>query len=101
MAAITNPGTKVTEFSGEFKALSMYNLAMASADEDLTLTFNDNGIASIQNVYVCMNGGQDDGFMEVAASFSGLVITITAVGEDGLVADEFTGTTVNLLVIGK
>jgi len=39
--------------------------------------------------------------MEVAASFSGLVITITAVGEDGLVADEFTGTTVNLLVIGK
>jgi len=33
MAAITNPGTKVTEFSGEFKALSMYNLAMASADE--------------------------------------------------------------------
>jgi len=101
MAAITNPETKVTEFSGEYKMLSMYNLAMASASETMTLTFAENHIAEIQNVIVCMNGGQDADFIAVRATFSGLVITIAAVQEDGAVADEFTGTTVNLIVIGK
>jgi len=101
MAAITNPATKVTEFPGEYKLLSMYNLALASASETMTLSFADNNITEIQNAIVCMNGGQDDGFLEVACSFSGLVVTITGVEEGGGAADEFTGTTANLLVVGK
>jgi len=101
MAAITNPATKVTEFPGEYKLLSMYALVMTTASETMTLTFASNNVASIQNVIVCCNGGQDDGFLEVAVSFSGLVITITAVEEGGGAADEFTGTTVNLLAVVK
>jgi len=101
MAAITNPATKCTELSGEYKLLSMYNLAMASASETMTLTFAANHVASIQNVIVCNNGGQDAAFTAVAVSFSGLVITITAVEQDGTAATDFTGTTVNLLAVVK
>ena len=101
MAAITNPGTQSTEFAGEYRIVSFYNLALASADEDLTISASENGISEITNVMVCMNGGQDDGFLEVAASFSDLVVTITGVEEGGAAADEFTGTTCNLIVVGK
>jgi len=101
MAAITNPSNKATEFAGEYKIWSFYNLALASASETLTMTFALNCITEIQNVIACMNGGQDDGFMAIRATFSSLVVTIAAVGEDGLVADEFTSTTCNLIVVGK
>jgi hypothetical protein len=101
MAAITNPGTKVTEFSGEYKLLSMYNLAIASASDTLTLTFAENHVASIQNVLVCCNTGQDAAFTEVAVSFSNLTITITSVEQDGTASTAWTDTTVNLLAIVK
>lgn len=107
MAAITNPGTadkdsyRVTEFPGEYKLLSFYNLALASASEALTLSYLDNGITSIQNTVVCVNAGQDAEFMEVASSFSGLVVTITSVGANGAASSAWTTTTCNLVVIGK
>jgi len=99
MAAITNPGGSGKEFAGKYKLLSFYNLAIAAASDTLTLTEADNRITAIQNAVVCCNGGQDDGFLEVACSFSGLVVTITSVVQEGTAADEFTGTTVNLLVV--
>ena len=101
MAAITNPGTNATEFAGDFKLLSMYNLAVASASDTMTLTQADNGISSIQNVFVSANAGVDAAYTAVAASFSGLVITITSVEQDGTASTAWTDTTVNLLVIGK
>lgn len=101
MAAITNPGTKATEFSGDYKMLSLYNLSIGSASDTLTLTWADNGISSIQNVLVCANAGQDAAFTEVAVSFSGLVITITSVEQDGTASTAWSDTTVNLVVIGQ
>jgi hypothetical protein len=101
MAAITNPGTKVTEFSGEFKLLSLYNISLATASDALTLSYADNGISEIQNVVVCPNAGVDAAFSDTSASFSGLVITIQSWDEGGTVATDWTGTTCNLIVIGK
>ncbi len=101
MAAITNPGTKATEFSGEYKMLSLYNLAIASSSEAITLSFNDNGISEIQNVVACVNAGTDADYQSIAAQFSGLVVTLKSQEADGTPADEFTGTTANLIVIGK
>lgn len=101
MAAITNPGTKATEFSGEYKICSMYNLAVASASDTMTFTFADNGISEIQNAVVSINSGQDAAFTAVACSFSGLVVTITSVEQDGTASTDWTGTTVNLIVVGK
>ncbi len=99
MAAITNPSTKCTELSGKYKLLSMYNLAVASASDTLTLTFAANHVATIQNVIVCNNTGQDAAFTAVACSFSGLVITITSVEQDGTASTAWTDTTVNLLAV--
>lgn len=101
MAAITNPGTRSTEFAGNFKLLSMYNLAVGSASETMTLTQAENGISSIQNVIVAANAGVDAAFTAVAVSFSGLVVTITSIEEDGTDSTAWSDTTVNLLVIGS
>jgi len=100
MAAITNSKEKPTEFAGEYKIWVFDGLALASASETLTLTLAANGITSIVGVMVSMNAGQDDGFLDCAASFSNLVVTITGVEEAGGAADEFTGTKANLWVIG-
>ena len=101
MAAITNPGTNSTSFAGQYKMLSLYNLSIASASDALTLTAAANGIKTIQNVMVCNNTGQDAAFTAVAASFTGLVITITSVEQDGTASTAWSDTTVNLIVIGE
>ena len=101
MAAITNPGTNSTEFSGEYKMLSFYNQAVDATSMTLTLTNAANLITSIQNVVVCPAAGVDSDYSYLSASFSDLVITITALQPDGAAADEFTGTTCNIFVIGK
>jgi hypothetical protein len=100
MAAITNPGTKATEFSGQHKVLSLYNLALTSASDAITLSEADNSIGTIQNVIVSANGGVDAAFQTVSASFSGLVVTIASQEQDGTGSTEWTGTTCNLLVVG-
>lgn len=107
MAAITNPGTadkdtyRVTEMAGEYKMLSFYNLALTTASDALTVSFLDNGISEIQNVLVNINAGQKAAFTAVAASFSSLIVTVTSVEEDGSAATEWSGTTINMLIIGK
>jgi len=101
MAAITNPGTNVTTFSGEYKLLSLNDLAVTTASDAITLSYASNGITEIQNVVASISGGQDAAFTAVAADFSGLIITITSVEQDGTAATNFTGTNVNLLVVGK
>jgi hypothetical protein len=101
MAAITNPKTRVTELAGEYRLLSFNDLTIAAASDTLTLTLASNGMSEITSVIGGVSGGLDAAFSYVQTSFSGLVITVTSFKNDGTAADEFTGTTVNLLVIGK
>jgi len=81
--------------------LSMYNLAISSASDALTLSYAANGITEITNVIAQANGTVDAAFTTVTADFSGLVITIKSWDEGGTVATDWTGTTANLIVIGK
>ena len=101
MAAITNAGERPTEFSGEKKLIVFNTLAIASASETLTLTEDANGITSISSVMVCAAAGQDAAFTAVAVTYSGLVITITSVEQDGTASTAWTDTTVNLWVVGS
>ena len=101
MAAITNPATKVTEFSGEYKLLCLNGLAITTASDALTLSWASNGISEITSVVACVSAGLDAAFSFVQASFSGLVITVASFEQDGTAATDFTGTKVNLIVIGK
>lgn len=101
MAAITNPGNNATQFASQKKIWYFNDLAIASASDTLTLTLADNGITSIDTVVGTISGGQDAAFTAINVSFSGLVITIASVEQDGTAATEFTGTTVNLVVVGE
>jgi len=101
MAAITNPGTNVTEFSGEYKLLPLNDLSITTSSDALTLSYADNGISEITSIIGGVSGGLDAGFSYIETSYSGLVVTVASFKNDGTAADEFTGTTVNLLIIGK
>lgn len=98
MAALTNPGSRPTEFAGRKKLLSIYALAVGSASDTLTLSLADNGVSTIYNVVGTISGGQDAAFANIGVSFSGLVITITSIAAAGTAATDWTGATVNLMV---
>jgi len=102
MAAITNPKTKVTEFSGVSKILSLNGLALTTASDALTLSFANNNIASITNIVASIETGADGNFATVMPSYSGLVITLTSKNATGATATNFDDAdcTVNLLVVG-
>ena len=101
MAAITNPATRVTEFAGNKKILAFDALAIASASDTLTLSLASNGISTIDSVIVGVSAGLDAAFSYCEASFSGLVITVKSFAQAGGVATDFTGTKVNLIVVGS
>ena len=100
MGAITGTKVKLTEFSGVEKIL-VVSATMAAASDTITLTQATHGIGTITAIVaVQVTGGMDADFQTVMASFSGLVITLTAKQADGAAADEFTGTTVNVTLLG-
>lgn len=101
MAAITNTGGLTTEFGGEYKIVAFDGLVLTSASEALTLTAAANSITEIKTVMAQPTGTIDAAFQTVSADFSGLVVTITSFAGAGTAATDFTGTTCNLIVIGK
>jgi len=101
MGAITGTIAKTTEFSGQYKILCL-TATIAAASDTITLTEADHKVSEIGAILgLVITGGQDDGFMVVSASYSGLVVTVVSLGEDGLAADEFTGTTIALTLLVK
>lgn len=101
MAAITNPGTKVTEFAGEYKLLALNAIPLTTTSDALTLSYADNGITEIASVVGSVSGGLSATFSYVQTSFSGLVITVASFEQDGTVATGWGNAKVNLIVIGK
>ena len=101
MGAIDGTKVKLTEFAGKQKLLLMTATVAASSDT-ITLTEADHGISEITGILgVVVTGGLDAAFTSVQASFSGLVITIKSLEQDGTAATDFTGTTITVTVIGK
>jgi hypothetical protein len=101
MGAITGTLAKATEFSGDYKIVSV-TATVASASDTITFTAADHGISEITAIVgLVITGGQDAAFTAVSASFSGLVVTVTSVEQDGTAATNFTGTTITLTVLGK
>ena len=100
MGAITGTLVKATEFAGEQKIL-VVSATIAAASDTITLTLATHGISTITAILaVQITGGMDADFQTVQATFSGLVITLVSKQADGAAADEFTGTTVNVTLIG-
>lgn len=101
MAAIT--GTKVvnTEFAGTNKIVVL-SAPIGSASDTITVSESDHGISDISALIgVQITGGLDAAFSYVQASATSTVITLTSFEQDGTAATDFTGTTVNVTVIGS
>jgi len=101
MGAITGVVDSSTVFAGEKKLVSL-TATVAAASDTITLTEADHGISSIDAIVgLVITGGQDAAFTAVSASYSGLVITVTSVEQDGTAATDFTGTTIAVTVLGQ
>ncbi len=101
MGAITGTVAKLTEFAGDYKILSL-TATVAAASDTITLTLADHGISEIAAIVgLVITGGQDAAFTAASASYSGLVITVVSVEQDGTAATDFTGTTIAVTVLGK
>ena|SRR3990167_8690037 len=102
MGAITGTKVYAGEYAGEVKILLV--TATVAADSDtITLTAAAHGgVTSIVGILgSVITGGIDAAFEFIQVSYSGLVITVASFGEDGLVATDFTGTTVAISLLIK
>ncbi len=100
MAAITGTLVKGTEFSGDYKVLKI-TATPTSASDTVTLTQATHGINEILYVGPTITAGYDAALLTAHATFSGLVITVVTRGADGLAATDWTGASLDLLVIGR
>jgi len=100
MGAITGTLAVRTEFGGDYKAY-VINATIGATSDTITLSQATHGISEIVGVFGQISGGMDADFQALQISFSGLVITVVSKQADGAAADDFTGTTIQLLVIGK
>ncbi len=76
--------------------------AIGSASDVITLTEADHGITGIDGILgAVITGGLDIAFCFLQVSHSGLAITVASFEQDGTVATDFTGTTVEIAVLGS
>ena len=99
MGAITPTKALGTEFGGDHKVVIL-DATPASASDTVTLTTANSGLSTILGVIPIITTGQDAALTTVHATFSGLVITIVTLGQDGANATDWTGANVRLFVIG-
>jgi len=102
MGAITGAKTYAGEFPGEARILVL-TATVAAASDTITLTAaSHGGVTEIVGIVgATITGGADAAFQFLQVSFSGLVITVVSLGEDGLAATDFTGTTVAISLLIK
>lgn len=100
MAEITDTIVKTTEFSGDYK-IQVLTATIASSSDTIVLTEAANEISEIVYAHAHLTAGVDAACSFLQTSWSGLTITIASFEQDGTVATDFTGTTIEVLVIGK
>lgn len=100
MGAITGTLAGSTEFAGGHKLITV-TATIAAASDTITLTEAAHGIKAITGIVgATITGGADAAFSYLQASYSGLVITVVSLEQDGTPATDFTGTTVEIAVLG-
>lgn len=90
-----------TEFAGNFKLVN-FTATIGSATDTVILTEAQAGIKSIVSVIgAVITGGFDANFALLQVSVSALTVSIASFEADGTVSTEWTGTTVEITVLGK
>ena len=101
MGAITGTKTSLTptELAGDLK-IAVLTAPVATADDAITIAVGTHGITTIVGVMGAITGGQDAAFCEIEIAHTSTVITVTSIKANGSAADDFTGTTIELWVLG-
>ena len=100
MGAISDTIVKTTELSGDYK-IQVLTATLLTTSDTIVLTEAANKISSIVYAGAHMTGGMDAECCILQTSWDTLTITLKTLKATGAAADDFTGTTVELLVIGK
>jgi len=99
MAEIADTIVKTTEFAGDFK-VQVLTATLGSASDTIILTAAANKISTIVYADAHLTGGVDANLTHLQVSWSSLTITIASFLASGAVADNWTGATIEVLVIG-
>ena len=100
MGAITGTKTGSTEFSGQYKVVTV-SIVPASASDVVSITAAAHGISEILFVIPKLTAGYDAALAGIFATFSALDITVVTTAAAGTAATDWTGATAELLIIGK
>jgi len=100
MAEISDTIVKTTEFAGDYK-VQILTATLGSNSDTIVLTAAANKISEIVYAKAHLTGGVDAELCWLQTSWSSLTITIASFEADGTVATNFTGATIEVLVIGK
>ena len=104
MGAIT--GTLVdlggSAFSGDGDKIVQITCVPCSASDTITLTKAAHGIESITGIISAeLTAGIDANLQTCAATYSGLVITLTTYEADGTAATDWTNAAARINILGK
>lgn len=101
MAELTETLVAATEFAGAFK-LIVVTATVGSSSDTIILTQAQTGCVSIAGIVgAVVTGGLDANFSYLQVSFSAFTITVASFKATGAAADDFTGTTVAIAVLGN
>lgn len=101
MAALTPTQRIPTELAGKYK-LILVSAAVGSSSDTIVLTQALTGVVGLVGVVgAVVTGGLDANFSYLQVSVSSMTITILSFKATGAAADDFTGTTVDITVLGK
>lgn len=104
MGAITATLADKTEFSGDYKLVSV-TATVASSDDSMTFTNAAHGIDTVDCIVgAAITGGLDAAFTAIQVSVSdgaNGVVQVESFEQDGTAATDFTGTTIAVTVLGR
>lgn len=98
MSALTKTKVKLTEFGGDCK-MYICTFTPASASDTITFVAATDKFRTIYGAFPHLEAGYDAALMAIFATFSGLVVTVVTVGQDGLAATDWTGASARMILI--
>ena len=98
MAALSKTKVKFTELGGDIK-FYICTFVPGSASDTITFVAATDKFRTIYGAFPHLEAGVDANLMAIYATFSGLVVTITTVGADGLAATDWTNATARMLLV--
>lgn len=100
MAAVTGTLEKNISSPGGGYSIVVITATLESASDTITLTAATHGISEITSILgAVITSGQGATFTALSVSFSGLVLTVTSVEEDGTASTTWGDVSISL--IGK